>query len=585
MTKYAAVTGNFENEFGGGVYLAGGSVLYLYADVIKENSVPVVTGYGADLYAADGSTIYYDFSVDMKREGFYICSGAVLVCMQGLEVFEDTAVDGNREIYIGVAKDSGYTDEQIEELTNKLEAAGFTVLSHKRVNIDTTDLRNWYVYDHYDPVAWDVSGNGVAAETNWNEEYGGNPRRGYYPYADSWGRIFSPPVYTIGDWLEEIERYTLQSGILYLAGFKEHIYTRNTAGSPTMTFVGYGAPPFIDFLFYDPESDGEKVVDFDVDASKVNVHTLAGNGFLINTGIKDNRLSGYLVYYSYKTNTGDTKPVQVGVYSLDKMGDADHPVSVNTFHGRIVNNGSSLSYDYLDIGSSTGITTRLGEPIAKYTIPAAEWESKMSIQIRATPSEIVIRQQPMTATANIDNIDPVLTCKLDSTGYSGFGPLVAYTTHNCYAASLFEYSNLRMYFTNPELEEKDMLSPLMYADFTQKGTQKYFLNLLGDSEKKYNESASFGQYQEYLKMMQWEGIALITDRDTPFDPYLGAGNSPDSNLHEMDYQPSVDEIANQVIEYLNGKTTTQIWDQVAIGIENTGEVIKEAEPKMTIIHN
>lgn len=592
VTKDASVTGNFANEFGGGVYLADGSVLYLYADVIKENSVPLVTGYGADLYAADGSTVYYDYSVDMGREGFYICPGAVLVCMQGLEVFHDNdndaaAADGKREIYISVAKDSGYTEEQINELIQKLEAAGFTVLTNKRVDIDTTDLRDWYVYDHYDVVAWGEQDavNVTTAQEKWLAEYGDAFGRPYYGYKEE--NIYSTLVNTIAGWLENLGSYSSSySGVtrLYLARFKEHIYTRNQDGTPRMTFVGYGDMPYIDFLFYNPESDGEKVVDFDVDASNVNVHTLAGNGFLINTGIKDNRLSGYLVYYSYKTNSNDTNPTQIGVYKLDNI---DSSVLLDRFHGTPYNGVESVTIfannQCYDIGSRTGIPGKLGTAVATYTIPATEWDDKMSIQIRATPSKLEVRQQAMSAATTIDEIDPVLECALDDTGYSGFGPLVAYTQHDCGAASCFEYSNLRMYFTNPELEPGDMLNPLKEADFTQEGTQKYFLNLFGTSDTDYNTSPEFGQYQEYLEMMQQEGIALITDKNTPFDPYLGAGDSPDSNLHEMQQPLSIEELAKQIIDYLNGKTTTEIQEQVSEdGTGNEGEGFKKAHPKQSV---
>lgn len=585
VTKDASVTGNFANEFGGGVYLADGSVLYLYADMIKENSVPLVTGYGADLYAADGSTVYYDYSVDMGREGFYICPGAVLVCMQGLEVFPDNdndvaAADGKREIYISVAKDSGYTEEQINELIQKLEAAGFTVLTNKRVDIDTTDLRDWYVYDHYDPGAWDVSGNGVA-QTNWEEEYGANnPLRKYYPYSDTYGNFKDyttkkpiyqgEPVYTIAEWLERQSDYTYQ-GTLILAKFKEHIYTRNQDGTPKMTFVGYGHPAYIDFTFYNPESDGEKVVDFDVDSSKVYTHTMTGNGFLVNTGIENGLLYGYLVYYTYPSVTlVGPPPTNVAIYRLNG-------INVDYFH-----NGR------YDLQSSKAI---LGDALVSQNITAATWASEMSIQIRATPNKIEVRQQPKSETADIEQNSPILSLELKANDigntptFSGFGPMVAYTSvgHSCYRASCFEYSNLRMYFTNPELEPGDMLNPLREADFTQDGTQKYFLNLFGSTETDYNTSPEFGQYQEYLEMMQQEGIALITDRNTPFDPYLGAGDSPNSNLHEMQQPLSIEDLANQIIDYLNGKTTTDIQEQVSEeGTGNEGEGFKKAHPKQPV---
>lgn len=69
VSQDALVTKNFADEWGGGVYLAGGATLYLYADRIVENSVSEDAGYGADLYADKGSTIYYDPAlINIRRE-------------------------------------------------------------------------------------------------------------------------------------------------------------------------------------------------------------------------------------------------------------------------------------------------------------------------------------------------------------------------------------------------------------------------------------------------------------------------------------------------------------------------------------
>ncbi len=152
------VADNFADEFGGGVYLAEGATLYLYADVIADNRVGEGHGYGADLYAAPGSVIYYDPSVDMDREGFYICKGAILIPMGTVQV--DLPVDDRKEVYISVSEDSGYSEEEVAALKARLEELGYTIISNRRISIDTTDLRNWYVYDHYDTKYWtSVDGN------------------------------------------------------------------------------------------------------------------------------------------------------------------------------------------------------------------------------------------------------------------------------------------------------------------------------------------------------------------------------------------------------------------------------------------
>ena len=166
VSEASLVTGNFADEFGGGVYLAEGATLYLHADVIRGNMVAEGSGYGADLYAANGSTIYYNSAIDMTQAGYYLCNDVMLVALD-MQVDNGAApVDENVEIFLNASYLSGYTDAQIKELERKLGERGYKVLSN-RTDIDTTDLRDWYVYDHYDLNAWTALGE------SWKEEYGG----------------------------------------------------------------------------------------------------------------------------------------------------------------------------------------------------------------------------------------------------------------------------------------------------------------------------------------------------------------------------------------------------------------------------
>ena len=541
VMENASVTGNFADVFGGGVYLADGATLYLHADVIQDNTVTVDSGYGADLYAADGSTVYYNTAIDMTREGFHICVGATLIMLDAPAMY--VSDDKNVEIYISIAENSGYTREQIAELENKLERAGYKIIS-QRTSIDTTDLRNWYVYDHYDPVAWNALGS------DWETEYGGNYKRKYYSYSESMYKNVTNPAYTIEDWLKRQGEY---DGGAELARFKEHIYTRNQGEYPEMTFAGYGVNGYADFLFYDPESDGEKVVDFDVNSAQVRTHTLQGTGFLINTGVQGDILDGYLVYYRYGSTGTGTRATKLSIYQLSG-------VNVDSLH-----NGLYSSY--------TG-STLFTNPIDEVSI--TDWENEMSIQIKATPNSIEVRQQPKSATTDISESDPVLSCRLTGSTYSGFGPFVQYNPHACTMASSFTYSNLRMYYTHPEYERTDMLNPLERADFTQEGTRKYFVNLLGNDEHDYNSEMQMGKpYQEYLKEMQSEGIALITDKAAPFGEYLGdnlcnMGQGGGGNLL------SVDELVSKIKAYVGGQTTTKLQHKVEAGD------ITEAVPQQSV---
>ena len=522
LKKGSLIRDNCAGLSGGGIYLDSGAVLRYYAEAesLTGNTVSV-GGTGADLYACAGSTIYYDPALFVKWNSFYIDPAAVLIP-------DGSALDMNTpiEIYLNVSQNSGYSFREVKEKLESCFGDRVTVLL-PQTYIDTTDLRNWYVYDHYDMNCWDPADtNGNNIPDSWEQAYREYLYRPYFVYNSS-------PSFTgstskgddIPTWLEKTASV---SGELRLAPFKEHIYSRTENGRPEMTFAGYDQAANVDFLFYNPKSNGQKVVEFDVNSAKVNTHTLDGNGFLLNTGVKnsggDQLLSGYLVYYTYgpemqdSTTTdesGNQIPTQVPTgrtiakqISISKFND----VSVSRLHngGGIV----ALTSGSQQIGSSA----------------IKNWQAEMSVEITVDSDQVTVKQWPKNDPDS--SAAESFTWSLNGdTGYSGFGPLVAYKSHACYIASSFTYSNLRMRFSNPD-DEKNLLSPLMEADFSQQGNVKrYYLNLLGRSGDSYNTTVQMGQYSEYLYLMQHEGIGLITDGDTPFEDYLGANGS--QNLYEV----------------------------------------------------
>lgn len=504
---------------GGGIYLDTGAVLYCYteADAIVGNTVlEKGEGTGADLYACQGSKIYYDPAVFIPWNSFYIVDPkGTLIPNNALTLDTTTPI----EIYLHVGEDSGYSYREVKEKLESTFGDRVTVLLPQTHIIDTTDLRNWYVYDHYDTNCWDAADkNGNKKPDSWEDAYKEYLHRPYYGYTP---RFITDSVEgnSISSWLKNppIFPTVVFGDCLALVPFKEHIYSRTENGKPEMTFVGYDETANVDFLFYDPQSAGQKTIEFDVNSSKVNAHTLAGSGFLLNTGITNgNMLSGYLLYYLYPepSNTSGTIDSTPSTISLYRFSD----IYIDSLH-----DGSSKS---AIINNSNLVGSK------SFNIEPEDWETEMSIKVTVDGNDVTVTQHPK------DNTDAskTFTWKIEGGNFHGFGPLVAYKTHACQVASSFTYSNLRMQFTDPD-QEKNLLSSLTEADFSQQGgVKRYFLNLLGESKTlAYTDESGteFGdQYHEFLYMMQDEGIGLITDAKTPFAKYLGPTNiSP--NLFEV----------------------------------------------------
>jgi len=546
VLENSSITENFADELGGGVYLAEGASLYLHADVITGNHVSETNGYGIDLYAANGSTIHFNPAINLERETFYICPNVTLIELPTMQLYAEQPEHSNVEIFLNVAEDSGYTAIQIAELKQKLNACGIRVLTGKK-RVNTTDLGDWYVYDHYDTACWDQADkDDKNVPAAWKKEYGGNAKRGYFPCTETNYSYVSPSVNTIEKWLESTA-YRPPSRQQTLAQFREHIYSRMGKSGPEMTFVGYGIDPYVDFLFYDPETNGEKVIEFDVDSSKIDTHTLAGTGFLVNTGIADDKLLyGYLIYYTY---IGAGSANNVAIYKLDG-------IDVEALHNRKDDKITEPTND----GKVTCVASQ----------SLAEWSPQMSIKITVDSKSIIIEQHSKgedaleTLNDSGETDKPTSTfpwnVTIDESKYTAFGPLVAYKKHDCNNATSYTYSNLHMYYTDAKITANTLLQPIQEADFTKKDTKRYFLNLLGNSALKYNTTEVENKvYLDYLRIMQDEGVALITDRkDTPFDTYLG------TNLKELTKEDntliSVQTLVDEIDVYTKGQANT-LWDQ------------------------
>lgn len=539
---------NTAELFGGGIYLGSGAVLRCLteAEALTGNTAntknTAAGNPGADLYACAGSTIYYDRTVFIPWSSFYL-DEADLIPINGSEPDTTTPV----EIYLHVCSDSGYTYEEVKEQIENAFGGRVTVLLPQSYMIDTTDLRNWYVYDHYDTNHW--GGASIdGAPVSWQNAYREYKHRPYYGYTTRYART-TVKDNEISAWLEN-PPYETEYNVKYLAlaPLKEHIYSRTENGRPEMSFVGYDSDPNVDFLFYDPESPGQKTVEFDVDSSKVNTHTLTGTGFLLDTGIVDDDfLSGYLLYYTYS----GTSAKDVSLYKFDH-------ISIDSLH-------SSTSSGISQITWTTGQTDGSSKLIGSAQ-QITDWKTEMSIKIKVEADKITLTQHPKNEPTTKDNTFTYTWPITSDTKLNGFGPLVAYSSHACYKASSFTYSNLRMQFTNPD-DEKNLLSSLTEADFSQDGNVKrYFMNLLGESQTlNYGGNSGTGtelgnQYHEYLYMMQDEGIGLITDAETGFEEYLGP-TKISQNLFEIpnpDKSADLNRLIANLQTYLSMYPTTEL---------------------------
>jgi len=185
-----------------------------------------------------------------------------------------------------------------------------------------------------------------------------------------------------------------------------HIVTHSDG---SVTFYGYGAPAYKDFMLSKDNTVSDKSFKFNLDGSAVDYHSMEGGGFLFSIEVNnqdtadtaDDTMSGYGVLF---TQDG------TNLYELTDVNIAD-------FHDETDNameyiNGVNLVNTYAKDDST----------------------DQHYIQIDIVNNILTVQDNDVIA---IDGYS------LDVVG-NQFGPLVSYESHGCETLSYFVYDNLQM---------------------------------------------------------------------------------------------------------------------------------------------
>lgn len=418
-------------------------------------------------------------------------------------------------------------------------------------SIDTTDLRYWYVYDHYDTAVWGndptvvptPSGTGTRS---WNDVYAE-----YKMYGDS-GR--QRPFQIVKETAVSTPTTTIEallnsgSSLNTAQKLAEHIYAGNDGAGSFMTFVGYGndgtpstlpsitggGNDFTDFLFYPATSLGQKTVEFTVNASEVEPHSLESAGFLCNAGIEEppapaapdpqnGLMSGYLVSIGYQGNGRPNPPAgtKADAYQYIRLYKINDNITSAQF-SHFAKSGMNLKLQKY--------ATMVGE-ISPSNLPTFNAQSDIRLTIDETAIKLEMRQ---SGDATYDYTHE--WTGLEPTGYQGFGPYVAYEDdgHTCNKVSAFRFSDLKMSFSDGISSGGSLLAPVRSANYLDKSGQRFFVDLVDDgADVNYaNAGAETELDKAYAGLLKSGDIALITNKtSTPPDTiypehYLG-GNAMD----------------------------------------------------------
>lgn len=205
--------------------------------------------------------------------------------------------------------------------------------------------------------------------------------------------------------------------------------------------LGYTAVPYKDFLLVPDENSSQKIFNFDIQRDKTDWHSMNGGGFLFNTTIDEDTISGYYVLI---TSGG------LRLYRLDN-------VNLNSFRNSSTAGTLMQTFKFSNVYDEHHIKIVAD---SKYI---SLWDGENLI---------------------IDNYE------LPAIYGNGYGPITSHASHGCSQRSYFTFANITMQTITGE-----KLSDILDNYNFESQNSRYVINLSDsmiegfDSEESINEVA------------------------------------------------------------------------------------------------
>ncbi len=356
-----------------------------------------------------------------------------------------------------------------QELTQKLIDQGLKEsdfrITNTAVSIDTSSMDGWIVYDHYHNES--IYNNLVPADQRSLQ-----PKR--IANAASMG---GTPGANILDYINKTtNKFTNTSCIQ----FNRHIgIYQSDSGASNMAFAGYGNPAYSDYMIYPAPSSNTRTFSFNIDASVINTHTLTGFGFLMNSGIINGKVYGYLLYFNASSAASGS-----GAVTIKKLNGvpADSLTTAFTGSGDVAGSGTSFS---------------LGA------------QKKVRLTVELKRDSLTVQQQAYDASGKLSDVQTVLRDfaipQFASETLNGLGPWVGYSSHGCSAFSAIVYTDLEMTY------EASAFDALKYVQYYQGAEYKYFVNLAGTNNNPGIPNDGSNDYLDGINRMNNSEIFYVSN--------------------------------------------------------------------------
>lgn len=310
----------------------------------------------------------------------------------------------------------------------------------------------------------------------------------------------------------------------------EHIEIKDNA----ITLYGYGQTSYKDFLYKKFSYTGKKIFKIIVDEKEASYHTLEGAGFIINSCIKENKISGYIMLYGQET---------IDIYRIDNVDVEELKTKSNM---KISNYGTLIKSM---VKQTSGIH---------------------KVIVETTPTYIKVT----------DN-DQSMNITLDSTKHSGdsFGLIASYLQHSCSILSKIIFEKFELQIENYTIPVKTINmeeEPLAGANYQVKNNKgevvrtgnsntEGIFNMVGLQEGTYtiNQISAPSGYKLNTNVITFkmtnEGKAINVDTGEEFEiVFINEliSKQEEDKKDEENKEDNKDEINNQISNAIQNTTNT-----------------------------
>lgn len=280
-------------------------------------------------------------------------------------------------------------------------------------------------------------------------------------------------------------------------GSSRYKHIEVSADGKTLTFYGYTAPPFKDFMFMPDNNNSKKIFTFNVSESRTDWHTLEGAGYLFNSKIENNILSGYVLLFAQNG---------INLYQING-------VNINNFHGGGYNRVADVA-TLLQSATKSGSNHNMKIEVDGNNVKV--WDNNILIINRTLPVQY---------------------------GY-GFGPMVSYTSHGCSSISYITFSNIVM-----TTEIVKQFSEVIRQPEWKPNSERFLINVEDNIVPDFNDSTKLGEILTRLMNENISYIALGTNTNKAQAENLIARNNGNGLfVDNSNYANAVEQIA----EYIAG---------------------------------